>query len=260
MMRWKGHWLAGFVALAALLLCGCTGVGMVKKALSKIFPPPPAELIIRLKSEDADLRRQSVVSLGRIRNVKELSGVLKIMGMLGRHDLDPTVRSAAIGVMGRIGEAQFVEPLQKVLELDKDAGVRADAALALGKFKQPEAREALIAALGTDPSGDVRTAAAANLRSYNSTDAAEALAEGLEDRDPAVAYACSECLRYVTGQDLPAEQSAWLAYLSENKEPYAKYGKMPRARKMPDQREEDRDKRSWFKRLFPLERRVSELD
>ncbi|MDK1030439.1 MAG: HEAT repeat domain-containing protein [Planctomycetia bacterium] len=251
-----------WLSLVPLALAG-GGCGLEvqgRDILRKVFPPSPAVYVLQLKSPSADVRRKAVDSLGRLRKVKELPPVLKVLGLVAKGDREPTVRSAAVKAMGHIKAPEFAPVLAGVLISDRSASVRTDAATALGAFEATVAQEALITAIGADGDTDVRIAAASGLRQYNSSKAAKALADALTDRYPAVAYESAQGLRYITGKNLPQKQDQWLAYLAQNKEPFADYGRMPPAERLVDQIEQSRDRTPWYKRFFPRQGRKSELD
>ncbi|MGD0898152.1 MAG: HEAT repeat domain-containing protein [Thermoguttaceae bacterium] len=104
-------------------------------------------------------------------------------------DPNPEVRAACVRAMGRIGDADCVQPVIKAGE-DLDLAVRLAAIEAMGTLDDPAGESELVRQLRKeDP--EVRRAAAAALAAYRTPDASSALAHCLSDQDTRVRVAAA---------------------------------------------------------------------
>ena len=218
---------------AVLVSLAPVGCGKTKTAdewiKGKLFPPTPAERILQLESDHADVRREAVLYVQRKPKMHQVPSVVKVMCLLAREDYerDPMVRAAAARTLGDLKGDDVIPTLGAVLATDSNPFVRTDAALALGAHGAPDGIQALAEAMGADKDVDVRVAAAEAIHGIKDKRTAEALVGGLADPDIAVARKAWESLRYVTGQDLPLKVEPWSEWLAAAERPLAAYGKPP---------------------------------
>jgi HEAT repeat protein len=159
-------------------------------------PPDPAKLeasgdvsgLIKALGyeKDASVRAAAAGSLGRIGDSRAVEPLIAVLG-----DARRDVRQAAAGALSLIGDPRAVQPLIGVLN-DWDPMVRLSAASALGRFGAP-AVEALSGAL-TDSTVAVRRSAARALGAIGDRRAVEPLSGALTDSTAGVRQAAAKAL------------------------------------------------------------------
>jgi len=152
-----------------------------------ILPSPAPhvseQLTSLLKEPNADLRRETVVTLGAMAEIRAVPELLPLL----KNDPEPSVRESAAFALGKLSHndnrSEIEKALSESLKKDKDGSVRAAAAYALGQVGGATAEKRLVEALGSDDAKVRRTAAAA-LGELKSTRAVKDLIRALSDRDP----------------------------------------------------------------------------
>lgn len=173
-------------------------------------------LLLALRNENNDVRREAAEALGRIGDVKAVEPLIKTFV-----DMNEQVRHSAAEAVGRIGESA-IEPLSRALR-DGEMIVRMQAVRALGKIGSAKAVELLIGAFMTDDwgfqilisdiltqtgeraveplihalkheFGSVRKGAAMGLGKIRSAKAVEPLVQALKDYDYGVKQAALSAL------------------------------------------------------------------
>ena len=134
-----------------------------------------------LRDGDAEVRREAVFALGRLRATSAAAGIAEALA-----DDDEEVRTQAAFALGQIGSPAVVGALAKAVTSDEEAEVRTQAAFALGQIAHASAVEALARTLATDREGEVRTQAAFALGQIRSPDDAAALGAAVGDSDAEV--------------------------------------------------------------------------
>ena len=178
----------------------------------------PLDYAKKLRSPLASERRDALVNLAENEWARGEDYVVIYKDAAG-YDPDPMVRAAGLRALNL---SRADEPKVYVAALDApETAVRLEAAKALANVPAERAVEPLLEILG-DASADVdlRIAAADALRHYPQIAAARGLANATGDRDFGVAWQAAQSLRYLTGEELPYEPSAWLTYLAEAEKPF----------------------------------------
>lgn len=252
------------IVLASLLSVGCgksrTADEWIKARLS---PATPADRILQMESEHADVRREALLYVQRKPDMHRVPSVIKLVCLLAREDYEkePMVRATAARTLGEMKGEDVVPTLGAVLTTDPNPFVRADAAWALGRQGSPDGIQALAHAIRQDKSVDVRVASAEALHGVKDKRAAETLLAGLADPDVAVARKSWESLRYLTGQDLPFSVEPWSEWLASAEQPFARYGRPPPIPKGASQRPQlTQGIGSFIKGLFKRNVREAELE
>lgn len=129
------------------------------------------------------------------------------------------VAARALSLHGAPQDALLIIPLLK----DPDRRVRLEAVRALQRIHNPKAVEPLLVEIEETKEADydVRAEAATALGQYAETRVLQGLIGALDDDYLAVTRAASVSLATLTGQDLGEDQRAWLAWLKDNKTPFA---------------------------------------
>ncbi|MBN1435457.1 MAG: HEAT repeat domain-containing protein [Sedimentisphaerales bacterium] len=214
------------VLLASLsMLAGCasemenTGDPFMD-VLRAILPDSPSEqwqkLSAKLRSPDADIRRQGVLMLGQdsFAGVEDVSALLSV---IGTGDPASSVRATAIEVLARIDTdgAQ----LQEVIEdraTDDSRTVRQACVVALGRYPYGWGSDVLIDRLNNDTETEVRATAASALKHYRDRRALSALVAATGDVDFQLAYEARNSLKTITGEDFEYDQQLWQQWLVAN--------------------------------------------
>jgi hypothetical protein len=232
------------IILLGLLVGGGCGKQTADEWLKeKMHPPTPAQRILSLESPRADVRREAVLAIEAHPDTYRSPSIIRVLCLLTREstrtdvpESDPMVRAASCRVLGIMKGEDGLAALAKAVQKDSNKFVRMDAALALGRIGSTKTDVALASALNEDKDTDVRIAAAQALRFMKSKEAAEVLVAGLSNADIGITRMCWESLRYMTGQGLPSQPELWTAYLADNENPFAGYGKPPALPKGTSQR------------------------
>jgi len=186
--------------------------------LARLLPKSTAakrqELLNKLSSPDADLRRQGVVLLGQDKSADpDVAG--KILTILAAGDVDPQVRAAAVEVHTRLNpdSPNLPELLAKAAR-DASPLVREEAIRALARRGDPDSLTLLAAILGQDPQENLRAAAAVALANYRSAKAIQSLINALDDEAFHVVYRARQSLQTLSGRDLGYDPAAWQDFLA----------------------------------------------
>jgi hypothetical protein len=251
-------WLGAALVAAALLAPGCNDPtpkvdAKLDEMAQRFFAPrktPQQYMILAVSSEDADVRRDSVV---RISSSDKYNQEWAIKGFVAIACLenDPQTRCVAIRALARTGDPRATETALKVLNYrdyppqevrPPDDICRGDAAYALADLSaagkvpaeyQDGVRKTLLDRLHLDTDRHTRIAAARGLASYPD-DTLEGLIGGLRDEDFAVVHQCEHSLMQLTGQAHHGDIQAWEAWLAENREdPFAHAGEIPETQRLP---------------------------
>jgi len=249
------------LAMAALVLAGgCGGQSGGQRFKEWLSPTPTVVQIGRLRSEQADERREAAQAVAANREARQDPSVVKIFCLLARSDEDPMVRSAAARGLADMESEEVVPALSQVAASDRSPYVRCDAVASLARQAKPECVPPLVRTVQDDSSADVRTAAAASLRQFKDVAAAKALVAALDDSSLGVARKAWESLRYMTGQNLPRQAQPWDDFLASTEEPFAAYGQPPPMPKGENQRPHfTKGPMDFIKGLFAKDVREAEL-
>jgi hypothetical protein len=183
------------------------------------FGNRPIKFAVDLYSKDADTRRLAVYELsdhpfGRRKPYTDGYAIM------GRDDVDPTVRAAGIRALNRARAQQYTSTYIHGLN-DDNEWVRTEAAKALANIPDSKAIPDLIRLMGDGKqTRDIRLASADALRSFPQSDVAQALIRTLNDRDFGLAWQARQSLNLMTGQDFRYDQAKWLNYLTTTPNPY----------------------------------------
>ena len=213
-------------AAAVLLAAGCSGQAGTPWR-EKFFPPSTAVQLVRIESDQADVRREGLQAVAADASARRLPAVIKLFCVVARNDRDSMARAAAVQGLGRMEGEEVVATLGYVATHDESPFVRADAAGSLGRQADPGAVAPLAQVLQGDRMADVRVAAAESLRQFKDKAAARALLAALNDSSLAVSCKAWESLRYMTGQNMPRQVQPWEDFLASAADPFEQYAKPP---------------------------------
>ena len=207
---------AGRLAGILLLLCcviGCRSFGPSEddKYQQLLLGDHPRRDVIRILHPNADLRRWSVLNLGRQGDPISVDAMLLLLNETV--EPSPLVRSTAAVALRMIGDKRAVPALMKAAS-DPNPLVRADVVSALGALGGPEQVGRLIEILKRDADVEVRLQAVGALARIGGDEALSALIVQMTDFDESVAFACHYALINVTGQDLPPRVHLWREWLA----------------------------------------------
>lgn len=249
------------IAMAAVVLAGgCGGRSADQRIKEWLTPTPTVVQVGRLRSDQADERREAVQAVAADRDARNDPSVVKIFCILARSDADPLVRSAAARGLANMESDEVVPTLSDVAATDRSSYVRGDAVASLGRQAKPECMTPLVRSARGDPSEDVRSAAVEALRQFKDVAAAKVLVAALSDPSLGVSLKAWESLRYMTGQNLPRQAQAWDDFLASTEEPFAIYGQPPPMPKGVNQRPHfTKGPKDFIRGLFAKDVRESEL-
>jgi HEAT repeat protein len=168
-----------FIALLVLVPVAAITASPGQASVSRA--PAPSQLLIALKSRDAETRRQAANQLGALRAQGAVRWLIEALS-----DKEDGVREAAAFALGQIHEPAAVAPLIHALA-DHSIEVRASAAFALGMLENRKATEALLDAL-EDSAPEVRSSAAAAFGLLQESEAIDELITLLDDPSFDVRY------------------------------------------------------------------------
>lgn len=173
---------------------------LAKQTSNKEFAAVPG-LIEALSDEDARIRSAAVKVLGEIGDPESVPHLLEIVN----HERDGNIRWQATGALSKMGQAA-VPGLVKALR-DKDWKVRRSACEALWGMAEPSAVPALAEAL-CDPNDVVRQAASGAVEAMGAL-AVSGLIQSLKGQNRQVANAAVEMLRRIDNDEARAAIKAW---------------------------------------------------
>lgn len=173
---------------------------LAKQTDNKDFAAVPG-LIEALSDEDARIRSAAVKVLGEIGDPESVPSLLEIVN----HERDGNIRWLATGSLNKMGQAA-VPGLVKALH-DEDWKVRRSACEALWGMAEPAAVPALAEAL-CDRNDVVRQAAAGALEAMGVI-AVAGLVQALNGRNPQIARASAEMLKRIDSEEARAAVRAW---------------------------------------------------
>ncbi|MCW7079764.1 MAG: HEAT repeat domain-containing protein [Candidatus Methanospirare jalkutatii] len=143
--------------------------------------------IVALYDDDWRLRKCAADALGKLKDAQAVEPLSEVL----LKDEDADVRASAAQALGEIGDAKAVEKLIKALN-DEDRGVREKAVAALGKMGM-DAFEPLVQALSAKKAR-VRKGAALALGNLRMKDAIEPLTKALHDKNFEVRWCAAQAL------------------------------------------------------------------
>jgi HEAT repeat protein len=256
----KPRWLVPLLGTAAALFTpGCSDNqpkvdAKLDEMTQRLFAPrksPQQYMILAVSSEDADVRRASVVRISQS-NKYDQEWAIKGFVAIACLENDPQTRCVAIRALARTGDPRATETALKVLNYrdyppqevrPPDDICRGDAAFALADLsaagKVPEeyqdgVRKTLLDRLHLDTDRHTRIAAARGLASYPAEETVAGLIDALRDDDFAVVHQCENSLMKLTGQAHHGDVQAWEAWLAEHRDDlFAHAGDIPDSQRPP---------------------------
>ncbi len=209
------------IVILVVLAVGCSpgGDGAGRGGLTrKLFGPSPKQLVVQMfESEDPDLRRDAIERLSK-KDWGRRGAYPKAYAIMTT-DSAPTVRSAAVRALGRVGDAKYAKEVIAALS-DHESSVRWDAAVAMDSIFAPEAVGPLSLRANSDVSPDVRIASARALRHYRQQDVLDTLLRCLDDPKLAVRCRAAESLTELTGEVAGTDARAWRRILNAKTDPF----------------------------------------
>ncbi len=200
--------VASVLCLVALASAGCKDDRLSWSALTQgVFGPSRNEIVAMMfQSEDPDRRREGVILLSQ-KEYGLREPCLKGYALL-LEDEDASVRSAAVRVLGKAGDAKYLPNIVAALE-DESEIVRWDAATALDRVHGEAAVIPLQKHALGDPYMDVRICCARALRAYRRDQVVNTLVQCLSDRQFSVCHEAHRTLVMLTGRDMGYEPEDW---------------------------------------------------
>ena len=220
-----------FVVGGALLMIvgGCQldvppGENPVLYLVNQTLSPNPAisweELSEQLASEDADLRREAVLLLGKPGRSKALAAP-EILSVLALDDPDELVRATAIEVLARISDSETVISIMAQASRSDGRQVRLASVKALKGHRSDKSMEILLDRLANDEVAPVKAQAAQLLSGYRHQRVLERLLAALTDDDFQVSYQVRESLKKLTGRDFEYDLFAWKKWIKGQQDPFS---------------------------------------
>jgi len=190
-----GHWVGSFVDR----ISGPAAQDLVTDAIGNPDPDVRREAVIKLSSNNWGLREPYLKGYAWIVE----SEIVK------RRNRNPTLICAAVGALGRAGDAKYLPVLVLALS-DPSPQVRWDAAVALDNVTGDKAVEPLRNASLADTSVDVREAVCRAMRHYKRQDVVDTLIHCLGDREFAVRYRAHQTLVALCRRDFGPNETDWV--------------------------------------------------
>jgi HEAT repeat protein len=156
-------------------------------ALGRLGHKKATPAIVRLLLEDAELRIEAALSLAKLGDETALEGLIEMMG-----DPDAAVRQAVVGALNSIGSAQMSSRVQLLLT-DPNPLVRESAAKIAGYFGYPDSADLLLKSCN-DPDERVRQAAVEHLPFLEDVRVSEVLTNAVRNDTPRVRAAAARAL------------------------------------------------------------------
>ena len=218
------------------ILCVSTGLGGCKVnipegenptlyLLKKAWPGQPTmsrkQLLASLASEDADLRRQGVMMLGK-KKYRNFETTPELLASVALTDGDALVRATAVQTLGVFQEFfDIINVYEKTAEDDSPL-VRQTTMEQLRMFRsRDDTLHILVKRMEEDLEPDVKGPAAEILGFIPDRKALNALLMGLGDDDFQVSYLSKQSLQRLTGQDFGYDGQAWRHWIEQQDEPFA---------------------------------------
>jgi HEAT repeat protein len=126
----------------------------ISEALVNIGGTAVVPLIDSLKDEDAGIRVQAALFLGKVKDERRIEPLLSAL----TNDESIDVRKAAARALIGVSDQRILRPLIKSMQSEENPDVRRCAAIALGTAKDPEATTVLIEAALNDKDKKVQQA------------------------------------------------------------------------------------------------------
>ena len=212
--------LASFFMLAGCALETEDTGDPIMDVLRALLPDSPSEqwqkLSTKLRSPDADIRRQGVLMLGQD-SFSAVEDVRELLSVIAMGDPSASVRATAIEVLARTDTD--ATQLQEVIEdrsTDSNQMVRQACVVALGRYPYGWGGDILIDRLNNDTEVEIRATAASALKHYRDRRALSALAAASGEMDFQLAYEARNSLKTITGEDFEYDQQLWQRWLSAN--------------------------------------------
>ena len=229
-MRWVAViWMLAWVVSVAVGTGGCRldlpeGQSPVAAMIGKLMPNRVAmgreALYASLTSDDADLRREGVLALGKGK-WPNAPTTPELLGVFAMEDPDPLVRATAVQSLAKLhGHPKMGEILQAVSQ-DDSALVRWEGVKALGAHAGSESLTILLDRVASDADASVRAEAAGMLVAYRDLRGLRVLVQGMDDDSFQVSYRARQSLRKLTGKDFEYDVLAWQSWLATAEEPFA---------------------------------------
>jgi len=192
---------------ALLLLRSASGRDRCADKL-KGKPGAAAALIAGLWHEDANVRSQSAIVIGKLglKGDEITAAVRRSLRLEPDRDSRGIIAKAQV----EIRDKRLVPTLIEVLEKDGDATVQANAAYALGAIGDPSATDALIKALAHKETW-VRMRSVTALRRINAKKALPALVDRVKDSNDLVRKDAVKALQQMTGKKIGEDYFKWKA-------------------------------------------------
>ncbi|MCH9021719.1 MAG: HEAT repeat domain-containing protein [Planctomycetes bacterium] len=193
---------------------------LVNQAISQDRAIGWEELAEQLASEDADLRREAVLLLGKPGRSKALA-TPEILSALALEDPDELVRATAIETLARIGDSETVIKILAQTSRSDSRQVRLASVKALKGHRNDKSMEILLDRLAHDEVAPIKAQVAQLLSGYRQQRVLEGLLEALNDDDFQVSYQARESLKKLTGRDFEYDTFVWKNWIKGQQDPFS---------------------------------------
>ena len=205
--------------------------------LKKTMPPTKTmtkqELLRNLASDDPDLRRLGLLTLGEKRFL-DLDTTPKLLKSLALSDPDDLVRATAVEMLCRCPDSFDQIPAYQKTSQDSAPLVRQETLRCLNSMPpHPQALTLLIERLSEDDDSETKAFAAEGLGAYRDRKALEALLGGLTDEAFHVNYRSRQSLIKLTEHDFEYDITKWKEWLDQQNDPFAPFAGEQTAFEMP---------------------------
>lgn len=197
---------------ALFLVAGCRGYGPTTgdKFRQITLGPDASAAAMGLLSEDAEVRRWSIIKLSRTKDPAAVEAIALLLDP--KTESVPLVRATAAVGLRVLGDPRGLPAIRDAAN-DPEPLVRAEAARSMGFMGGEDEIPLLAKILSSDPEGEVRLQAAVALGQIGGEKTLPPLINALDDLNESVVFVAHESLQQQTGQNLPESSAQWKAWL-----------------------------------------------
>jgi len=199
-------------------------MGAILKLLPFDSTDKRIDMIEKISSEDADLRREGVKMLGQ-GEAPNWTTTHELLALIAENDPEPQVRATAIEVFADIDNHQEFAEVYRLAAADPSPIVRMACLRRLSRRNDNDTLNLMIDILKNDPERMIRTETAVLIGKYPSRKALDALIRALaEDDEFGVWYRSRESLKKITGRDFEYNHQAWRQWFNSQDNPFIDKG------------------------------------
>jgi len=193
----------------------------INKLLGKLIPENADaswnKLVTRLRSPDADKRREGVLMLQK-KPYRNNPTTPELLQVVAQGDPDDTVRTLALEVLSLVDEQQTKLPEALTdRAVDPSAMVRDQVITLILKHSYPYGAAIAMDRLSNDTDTAVRSKAAMALKSYKESPVVATLITALRDEEFSVCYQARQSLVAITNVNFGDDPKAWRDWYEREK-------------------------------------------